>query len=94
VYYTPNRSEHPENLGLMRLIDEQYLKHPCYGVPRMTWWLNAQGHGVNHKRVARLIVVMGLQAPLPGPYTSGPHPGQAIYPYLLRRMEVVAPDEV
>jgi len=39
VYYTPNTTESPENLALMRLIDEQYLKTPFYGSPRMTRWL-------------------------------------------------------
>ena len=31
------------DLELMRLIDEEYTKHPFYGVPRMTDWLNNQG---------------------------------------------------
>jgi putative transposase len=86
--------ESPENLALMRLIDRQYLKRPYYGVPRMTWWLNEQGHGVNHKRVARLMGVMGLQATLPGPHTSTPRAEHVKYPYLLRGMEICAPCEV
>ena len=94
VYYTPNTSESPENLALMRRIDEQYLKRPYYGVPRMTLWLNEQGHHVNHKRVARLMRLMGLQATLPGPHTSKPHPEHRIYPYLLRDIAVEAPNEV
>jgi len=52
----------PEDLLLMRLIDEQYLKRPEYGSPRMTDWLNDQGHAVNHKRVERLMRVMLIQA--------------------------------
>ena len=94
AYYTPRTGEPPENLALMRLIDEQYLKRPYYGVPRMTWWLNERGHGVNHKRVARLMRLMRLQATLPGPHTSRPHPEHKIYPYLLRGMEIGAPCEV
>lgn len=87
-------SESVENLALMRRIDEQYLKTPFYGSPRMTWWLNQQGYGVNVKRVARLMQVMGLQATLPGPHTSRPHPEHIKYPYLLRGMEIGAPCEV
>lgn len=94
VYYAPNTSEPPENLLLMRRIDEGYLRHPYYGVPRMTLWLKEQGFGVNRKRVARLMRVMGLQAALPGPHTSKPHPQHPIYPYLLRGMEIGAPNEV
>lgn len=78
----------------MRRIDEQYLKTPYYGVPRITWWLNQQGHNVNHKRVARLMRLMGLQATLPGPHTSTPHPEHRIYPYLLRGMTIRHPCEV
>ena len=94
VYYTPNNSESEENLALMRLMDEQYLKRPHFGEPNMTWWLNQEGHHVNHKRVARLMRVMGLQGTVPGPHTSRPHPEHLIYPYLLRGMEVSAPNEV
>jgi len=94
VYYVPCTGESPENLALMRLIDAQYLKTPFYGVPRMTWWLNEQGYGVNRKRVARLMRLMGLQATLPGPHTSRPHPEHRIYPYLLRGMTIQLPCEV
>lgn len=94
AYHTPNTGESAENLALMRLIDRQYLKRPIYGVPRMTLWLNQAGHMVNHKRVARLMRLMGLQAVLPGPHTSRPHPEHTIYPYLLRDLTVSAPDEV
>ena len=94
AYYTPCTQESPENLALMRVIDRQYLKRPYYGVPRITWWLNEQGYAVNHKRVARLMGVMGLQATLPGPHTSTPRAEHVKYPYLLRGMEIGAPCEV
>jgi len=94
AYYAPNTTESPENLALMRLIDEQYLKTPFYGSPRMTWWLNQHGRGVNPKRIARLMRVMGLQATMPGPHTSKPYPEHVKYPYLLRGMEICAPCEV
>jgi putative transposase len=94
AYYTPHTGESPENLALMRLIDRQYLETPFYGAPRMTWWLQQQGYGVNEKRVARLMRVMGLQATLPGPHTSRPHPEHRVYPYLLRGLSIEAPNEV
>lgn len=78
----------------MRRLDEMYLERPFYGAPRMTRWLRAEGRHVNHKRVARLMRVMGVQATLPGPHTSRPHPGHLKYPYLLRDLEIRAPDEV
>lgn len=72
----------------MRLIDEQYMRHPEFGSPRMCDWLRDKGHKVNHKRVARLMRTMGLQAITPGPHTSKPAPGHKIYPYLLRDVEI------
>jgi putative transposase len=92
-YYEPG-PESEETLALMRLIDELYLQRPFYGVPRMTDWLQTLGHAVNHKRVARLMHVMGLQAVLPGPHTSRPQPAHRTYPYLLRHLEVGRPKQV
>ncbi len=78
----------------MRLIDEQYLRHPEFGYPRMTDWLCDQGHYVNRKRVARLMQRMGLQAITPGPHTSKPAPGHKVYPYLLRGVEIERVNQV
>ena len=72
----------------MRLIDEQYMRRPEFGSPRMTDWLNDEGYAVNYKRIARLMRTMCIQAITPGPHTSRPTPGHKIYPYLLRDMEV------
>ena len=84
AYYTPNHSESPENLALMRVLDEVYLRHPYYGSPSMADELRLMGYAVNHKRVERLMQVMGLQAVVPGPHTSRPRPEHKVYPYLLR----------
>jgi len=48
-YYVP-ATESPLNLELMRLIDEQYMRTPFYGWPRMTIYLHNRGYAVNHKR--------------------------------------------
>jgi putative transposase len=93
-YYEPMGTESAENLRLMRRIDELYLRRPFFGSPRMTTWLRKRGWTVNEKRVARLMRVMGLQAIVPGPHTSRPHPQHRIYPYLLKGLEIRAPDEV
>jgi len=82
------------NLELMRLIDEQYTKTPFYGVPRMTVWLNRNGYHVNHKRVGRLMRLMGLQAVYPGRKTSISSKEHKIYPYLLRDLQINRPDQV
>ena len=78
----------------MRLIDEQYTRRPFYGSPKITDWLRKQGHLVNHKRVERLMRVMGLQAICPRRRLSQPAAGHRIYPYLLRGVKVVRPNQV
>lgn len=82
------------NLTLMRLLDEQYTRTPFYGSPKMTEWLKGQGYQVNHKRVERLMSVMGLQAIYPKPDTSKAHPENKIYPYLLRGVKIDHVDQV
>ena len=62
--------ETAENLSLMRLIDEEYTRHPFYGSRKLTKWLVEQGHEVNRKRVQRLLRVMGLEAIYPKPKLS------------------------
>ncbi len=86
-YYEPV-GDSQENLLLMRLIDEQYMRHPEFGYPRMRDWLVDQGHEMNLKRVARLMQKMGLQAITPGPHTSKPRAEHKIYPYLLRNVNI------
>ena len=93
-YYAPMATESEENLRLMRRIDRLYLRRPFYGSPRMTEWLRRLGWTVNEKRVARLMRLMALQALLPGPHTSRAHPEHRVYPYLLRNLEIRAPNEV
>jgi putative transposase len=89
-YYAPAQ-ESAENLQLVRLIDEQYTRAPFYGWPRMTAHLRQQGHGVNHKRVQRLMRLMGLQAIYPKRRTTVGCPGHRIYSYLLRGVAVTHP---
>jgi len=93
VYYLP-RPEGEENLALMKLLDEQYLKTPFYGSRQMRNHLEGLGHKVNRKRVQRLMALMGLQAVAPGPHTSRPHPEHKVYPYLLRNLAIDRPNQV
>jgi putative transposase len=92
-YYTPV-PENAMNLALMRRIDEQYLKTPFYGWPKMTVALRNQGYAVNSKRVRRLMRQMGLQAVTVRKRPATSTPGHRIYPYLLRDMVIERPNQV
>lgn len=78
----------------MRLIDEQYTRTPFYGIRRMTAWLKSQGHGVNHKRVCRLMRLMGIEAIYPKRHLSLGDSRHKKYPYLLKGLTIDRPDQV
>lgn len=86
--------ESPENLQLMRLLDEQYTRFPFYGVLKMTQWLRTQQYQVNSKRVRRLLRKMGLMAIYPKPNLSRAAAGHKIYPYLLRGVAIERVNQV
>jgi len=94
-YYYQPAPESLLNLTLMRLIDEQYLRTPFYGYLKMTEYLRqVKEYQINHKRVYRLMQLMGLQAVAPRPHTSRPHPEHKIYPYLLGGVDITHSNQV
>ena len=93
LYYQPV-PEDEENIRLMNLIDEEFLRHPFYGRRRIAQWLRTQGEMVNEKRVGRLMGLMGLEAIYPKPHLSRPEKWSEKYPYLLRGLSIEKPDQV
>jgi len=78
--YRPGPVTGADDLALMRRIDELHLKWPFYGSRRMVFELNQAGHGVNRKRVQRLMRVMGIEALVPRPGTSKAAPATGSIP--------------
>jgi putative transposase len=93
LYYQP-LGESAENLKLMRLIDEEYTRHPFCGSRRLMCWLHDQGYAVGRHRVRRLMGLMGLEALYPKPKLSQPGEGHKIYPYLLNGVNVTRVNQV
>ena len=93
-YYKP-KGESSLNTYLMKLMDQQYQRTPFYGVPRMTDYLNGLGlQPINQKRVYRLYKTMDIRAIGPNPYTSKANPAHKKFPYLLRDLKVIEPNQV
>jgi putative transposase len=92
-YYQPHRDD-SYNEFLMRLIDEEYTRHPFRGREQLTDWLDSLGHHVNPKRVRRLMHIMGIQAIYPKRKTSIPNKEHKVFPYLLRDMRIEYPNQV
>ena len=82
------------DLMLSALIDEEYTRHPFYGSRRMVVFLVRLGHDIKRRRVQKLMRAMGLVGMAPGPNTSRAHPEHKVYPYLLRGVPVVRPNQV
>ncbi len=93
LYYEPVPTS-PDELALMRRIDELHLKHPFYGSRKLSFELRKEGCEANRKRVQRLMRLMGLEAMAPKPKTSEPHPEHAVYPYLLRGLRISRVNQV
>jgi putative transposase len=95
IYYKPcGQTQYNEQL--MRLLDEQYIRTPFYGIDKMTAWLHRQGHYVNHKRVRRLMRLIGLEAVYPHQKRgfSISDKQHRIYPYLLKGVQIEQPEQV
>jgi len=92
-YYRTPSSETKENLELMRIIDEEYTRHPFLGSRGMRKYLRREGYKVNRKRVQRLMRLMGLASIAPQKRTSVPTSGHTVYPYLLRGLDIDRPNK-
>ena len=93
-YYYAAVPETAENLRYLRLLDEEYTRHPFYGVAKMTFWLRQLGYAVGPKRVRRLLRQMGLMAVYPKPHLSQNPLEHRRFPYLLRDLRIDRPNQV
>lgn len=96
TYYTqqaPARISEADEL-YMQLIDEEYTRHPFYGKRRMRRYLQSKGYRLGDRRVRRLMGLLMISGMAPGPKTSAPHPLHKVYPYLLRGLSIVRPNQV
>ena len=78
----------------MRRIDALHLGHPFAGSRMMRDLLRGEGVAIGRERVAAMMRRMGVEAMYRRPNTSKPAPGHTVYPYLLRHLDVVRPNQV
>jgi putative transposase len=93
VYYKP-RPVSQVDLWLMRRIDELHLNYPFAGSRMLRDLLRQQGLEVGRRHVKTLMRRMCIEAIYRKPNTSKPAPGHRIYPYLLRDLAIVRPNQV
>ena len=93
VYYLP-RPVSAGDLAIMRQLDELHLEFPFAGARMLRGLLAARGSKTGRRHVKTLMKRMGIEALYRRPRTTKPEPGHKIYPYLLRGMEIVRPNQV
>ncbi len=93
IYYRP-RAASPEDLRVMRRIDELHLERPFAGARMLRDFLAREGVEIGRRHVATLMKRMGIEAIYRRRNTSKPAPGHKIYPYLLRGVKVERPNQV
>jgi putative transposase len=93
VYYLP-RPVSAADLELMRQLDELHLEFPFAGARMLRRLLAARGSRVGRRHIRTLMRRMRIEPLYRRPRTTKPEPGHKVYPYLLRGMEVVRPNQV
>ncbi len=92
IYYEPTPPK--DDTELANEIHELWLEMPYYGYRRVTAELQRRGYPINHKRVLNLMRAMNLKALYPAPKTTITSPDHKVYPYLLRDIHIVSPNQV
>jgi putative transposase len=93
VYYLP-RPVSDADLALMRRIDALHLEHPFMGARMLRDSLRREGFAVGRKHVSTLMARMGVEPLYRRPRTTRKHPGQQVYPYLLRGLAIDRANQV
>lgn len=92
LYYQP-RGASAEEIAIKHRIDELYTAHPFYGSRKITAEL-CKDWSIGRERVQHYMRDMGLAGIVPGPNLSQRKEAHRIYPYLLRHLKIVRPNQV
>jgi len=93
-YYYKKKDENPENLLIMKRIDELHLEHPAWGSRKLRDRLNIEKFNVNRKRIRRLMGIMNIQTIYPKKKLSIKNNEHKVYPYLLKNLSIVRINQV
>ena len=93
-YYDLKVSE--DATEIMNEIRDIWTEYPFYGYRRITLELASRKMEVNHKRVLRLMKLMGLRSVLPKPRinTSVANKEDSVRPYLLKDLIINRANQV
>lgn len=93
VYYMPRVDT--EELRKLRALDQLYTKYPFYGSRRLRFALDDEYQIlIGREQTQRLMRILGIEAIYPKHQTTITAPGHRIYPYLLRNLHIIRPNQV
>ena len=92
--YYKRKDKDQATVDLINRIRDIWEEHPSYGYRRIHHHLKMEGSSVNRKRIQRLMKEAGIQAIYPKPKTSKKDQEHNRYPYLLKELDVIRPDQV
>jgi putative transposase len=95
AYYRPTINE--KDIKLMTYIDKIFTDYPFYGSRRIRYTLGQIYQlWIARDHVRRLLHTMGIEAiyPKTKPHTSEPHPNHRKYPYLLKGLPIIRPNQI
>ena len=92
--YVRPKSWTEDVVTMMNEMREIYERHPFKGYRRITRDLQDMDYVVNHKKVYRLMNLMGLEAIYPKKNLSKRRQKDAVYPYLLKMFPPMKPHDV
>lgn len=93
LYYTLSKAYSDKDLNIMRTLDDLHLEDPTRGTRRMRNELSKLGYPVGRRHVRTLMCVMRLKTVYCRPRTTVIDPVKYKYPYLLRNMDVIRPNQ-
>ena len=93
LYYTPHPLSEADR-ELMGIIDTIHLEEPYLGSRGIKSRLRMRGYTIGRIHVRSLMRTMGIEAIYKKPRLSKPHPGHAVYPYLLRGLDITEANHV
>lgn len=94
LYYRRKIEFSQEDLEMMRLMDEWHTKDSTFGFRRHHQNLLREGFCVGRDRVRKFMKAMDIKAIYQKPKTSIPNKENKIYPYLLRDLKIMYPNQV
>lgn len=93
-FYYQEAPVDPLDLELMKIVDSIHLECPFFGSRKILQELQRRAFDVGRDKVVGLMRRMGIEAIYRKPRTSIPKPFSKIYPYLLKDLIIVRPNQV